>query len=55
MVFKYGLKQFKDKTKENIISYVFNSGWYNDISKVNIFIKQHNMNQVRVLVLIKGV
>lgn len=51
MRFKYGLRKLNDKI--NIISFVKNLGNYDDIKFLIIFIKQHNMNGNRVLVLVK--
>ena len=52
MVFKYGITRRADK--KNVISLIRNLGYNDDVSVIMTFIRQHNMNGNRVLVLIKG-
>jgi len=52
MVFKYGITKLIDK--KNVISFIRNLGYNDDVSVIMSFIRRNNINGYRVLVLIKG-
>lgn len=52
MRFKYGMAKLADK--KNVISFMRNLGYNDDVKYVLTAIRQYNMNGYRALVLIKG-
>lgn len=52
MRFKYGIRKFDEK--KSIISFIRNFGQYDNPLHLMYFIRQHNRDGNRVLILIKG-